>query len=141
MREPTSGIEPVQTALRAVGIAPPSALVVHGSLLVSTIDRMSTATPELPGAELLHAGLSDLHAGRESEAALVVQIAAPRLRTLGYNVPERSCVPGNDDRESPEHRLYALLTEERGAGAHSRYNALLSRIASFARAAAHTPAR
>lgn len=90
---------------------------------------------------MLQAGLSDLRAGRESEAALVVQIAAPRLRMLGYVVPERSCVPGNDDFESPEHRLYTLLTDERGAGAHSHYNALLARIASFARAAAHTSAR
>jgi hypothetical protein len=102
---------------------------------------MSTAAPRLPGEELLHAGLDDLRAGRESEAALVVQIAAPRLRALGYAVPERSCVPRGSDLESPEHRLYALLAHQCGAGAHSHYNALLARIASFARAAAHASAR
>jgi hypothetical protein len=102
---------------------------------------MNAEAPELPGEELLYAGLDDLRAGRESEAALVVQIAAPRLRALGYEVPESPSSPERDALESPEHRLYALLSDERGAGAHSHYNALLARIASFARAAAHTSAR
>lgn len=102
---------------------------------------MGTAAPQLPGEELLHAGLIDLRAGRQSEAALLVQIAAPRLRALGYEVPERTWPPAGEDLRSPEHRLYALLADELGAGAHSRYNALLARIASFARAAAHTSAR
>lgn len=97
---------------------------------------MRTATPKLPGEELLQAGLTDLRDGRESEAALLVQIAAPRLRALGYEVPVPSDGVGRQNAESPEHRLYALLVDERGAGAYSRYNALLARIASFARAAA-----
>jgi len=93
----------------------------------------------LPGEELLEAGLRDLRAGCESEAALLVEIAGPRLRALGYEVP------GHDadldaEGESPEHRLYALLAREHGAAAHSRYNALLARMASFARAAAHASA-
>lgn len=101
---------------------------------------MSTSASRLPGEELLHAGLEDLLAGRESEAALVVQIAAPRLRTLGFEVPEYRPVPCEGELPSPEHRLYALLVSERGSGAHSRHNALLARIASFARAAARAPA-
>jgi hypothetical protein len=40
----------------------------------------------------------------------------------------------------PSHRLYALLSES-GAGAHGRYNALVGRITSFARAAEHAAAR
>jgi hypothetical protein len=101
---------------------------------------MSIGVPGLPGEELLHAGLHDLRVGRESEAALLVQIAAPRLRVLGYDVPERAWESGVEGPEPPEHRLYSLLAEQRGPGAHSYYNALLARMSSFARAAAHTSA-
>lgn len=102
---------------------------------------MSAAAPRLPGEELVYAGLEDLRAGRVSEASLVVQVAAPRLRALGFEIPESPTTA-----ESPEHRLYELLVQERGKGAHSRYNALLARMASFARAAArpshpYAPAR
>jgi hypothetical protein len=81
---------------------------------------------DLPGHELVAAGLDDLTAGRETEAALVVAMAAPRLRALGFDVPA-----GNGGQ--PAHRLYELLAQERGA--HSRYNALVARVVSFARAA------
>lgn len=82
----------------------------------------------LPGHELVSAGLADLMAGRESEASLLVAMAAPRLRALGFDVPA-----GGEGQ--PSHRLYALL--EREEGAHSRYNALVGRMVSFARAAEH----
>jgi hypothetical protein len=82
-----------------------------------------------PGHELVSAGLSDLAAGRESESSLLVAMAAPRLQTLGFDVPA-----GGSER--PSHRLYELLTET-NLGAHSRYNALIGRIVSFARAAEH----
>ena len=55
-------------------------------------------------------------------------MAAPRLRRLGFDLPEPALC------ENPSHRLYALL-ELDGPGAHSRYNALVRRIVSFARAA------
>jgi hypothetical protein len=84
---------------------------------------------ELPGSELVEQGLEDLAAGRETEAALLVEIAAPRLRSLGVSVHTRQ--DGSD--QSPEHRLYALLSRQ--PDAHSRYNALLARIASYAHAA------
>jgi hypothetical protein len=87
---------------------------------------------DLPGHELVRAGLEDLAAGRETEAALVVAMAAPRLTALGFEVPAGGGA-------SASHRLYALLSE-RGGGAHSRYNALVGRIASFARAAEHAAA-
>jgi hypothetical protein len=82
---------------------------------------------DLPGHELVSTGLLYLAAGRESEASLVVAMAAPRLRALGFDVPP-SVV------EQPGHRLYELLSEHDG-GAHSRYNALVGRMVSFARAA------
>lgn len=83
----------------------------------------------LPGHELVSTGLRDLAAGRETEEALLVEMAAPRLRALGFEVPAPSRAG-----TCPSHRLYALL-EQRDAGAHSRYNALVARIVSFARAA------
>src|SRR5690242_8927342 len=82
----------------------------------------------LPGADLIEAGLGNLHAGRESVAALLVAIGSPRLRRLGLDVPE-------DLPENPEHRLYDLLAEDDSDSAHSRYNAHLRRLVSYERAA------
>jgi hypothetical protein len=93
---------------------------------------MNAVPVDLPGHELVSAGLADLAAGRETEASLVVAMAAPRLRALGLNLPQ-SLV------EHPGHRLYELLSEHEGA--HSRYNALVGRMVSFARAAEHAPSR
>jgi hypothetical protein len=88
---------------------------------------------DLPGHELVSNGLDDLACGRESEAALLVAMASPRLRALGFDVP-RSGV------ENPGHRLYELIGESR-SDAHSRYNALIARLVSFARAAEHASGR
>ena len=93
------------------------------------IGPMQDVPTGLPGHELVSTGLSDLDAGRESESSLVGAMAAPRLRRLGFEVPA-----GGPER--PSHRLYELLTET-NLGAHSRYNALIGRIVSFARAAEH----
>jgi hypothetical protein len=93
---------------------------------------MSDVQPDLPGYELVSAGLDDLAAGRESESALLVAMAAPRLRAVGIDVPQGG-------GEQPSHRLYELLTEAY-EGAHSRYNALVARVVSFARAAEHASA-
>ena len=41
---------------------------------------------DLPGSELVEQGLADLAAGRETEAALLLEIAAPRLRRVGVGV-------------------------------------------------------
>lgn len=87
----------------------------------------------LPGHELISAGLDDLAAGRESEASLVVAMAAPRLRALGFEVPAGRI-------EEPAYRLYQLLAR-REDGAHGRYNALVGRVVSFARAAEHASSR
>ncbi len=93
---------------------------------------MSHVPADLPGHELVSEGLEDLAAGRESESALLVAMAAPRLRTLGFDVPVGGGV-------RPSHRLYELLAANEGA--HSRYNALVTRIVSFARAAEHASSR
>jgi hypothetical protein len=82
---------------------------------------------DLPGGELIEAGLEDLARRRESVAALLVSIGAPRLRRLGYAVPQAY--------DEPERRLYALLAREDPDSAHSRYNALIRRLVSFERAA------
>ena|SRR5436190_24038309 len=83
----------------------------------------------LPGAEIVLPGLADLEAGRESVNASAVQAAAPRLRRAGVNAPSATGdVPA-------AHQLYRQLSDQLGDGAHSRYNAILARVASFAGAA------
>jgi len=80
----------------------------------------------LPGAELIRDGLRDLAAGVESIPALLVLVGAPRLRRLGYDVP--------DTPDYPEDRLYAQLAASDSDTAHSRYNALIRQLVSFERA-------
>jgi hypothetical protein len=82
----------------------------------------------LPGAELIEAGLDDLRQGRETVAALLVAIGAPRLRSIGLDLPAN--LP-----DDPEHRLYHLLAQDNSDSAHSRYNALVRRLVSYERAA------
>ena len=90
---------------------------------------MSVAKEQaLPGQDLVEQGLADLSQNRVSEASLLVLIAAPRLRRLGIQVPNRP-LP-----QRCEHDLYARLDERLGAAAHSYYNSLIRRIVSFARA-------
>ena len=88
----------------------------------------------LPGEGLVRQGIADLLDERESPSAMVVAMAGDRLRAAGVDVPGVSV-------ERPAHRLYALLAAEDAAGAHSRYNALLRQIASYARAAESATAR
>jgi len=87
------------------------------------------ALEELPGAEIVLAGLADLKAGSVSINALAVQSAAPRLRALGLEVE------GAEGEVPAAHRLYGQLHRDLGDAAHSRYNAILSRVTSFAQAA------
>jgi hypothetical protein len=51
----------------------------------------------LPGADLIREGLRDIAAGVESIPALLVLIGAPRLRRIGFDVP--------DTPDYPEDRL------------------------------------
>ncbi len=82
----------------------------------------------LPGADLIEAGLIDLREGRETVAALLVAIGAPRLKNIGLDLP-------NELPDNPEHRLYALLAKDDSDSAHSRYNAYIRRLVSYEEAA------
>jgi hypothetical protein len=82
----------------------------------------------LPGYALVAQGMADLAAGRESEAALLVLIGAPRLRGLGFAIPDS---PTDD----PNIRLWQLLAADDSDSAHGRYNALVRELVSFERAA------
>lgn len=81
----------------------------------------------LPGADLIRAGLRDIHDGVESIEALLVLVGAPRLRRIGFDVP--------DTPYFPEDRLYEKLAAEDSDSAHGRYNALIRKLVSFERAA------
>ena len=81
----------------------------------------------LPGSDLIAAGIRDLESEKETLPALLVAIGAPRLRSLGIELPPR--LPSN-----PEHRLYDLLSAIGPNSAHSKYNALIRRLVSFERA-------
>lgn len=98
------------------------------------ISPMAHPADRLPGSELVDAGLEDLRAGRETTSAALVRMARPRLRDLGLDVPD------TEDDKPAGHALYELLATEDRATAHSRYNALVSRMVSYARAAEHAPA-
>lgn len=80
----------------------------------------------LPGGDLVAEGLRDLAEGRESIAALLLQVGAPRLQRLGLPIPAGV---------NAEHRLYQRLAVDDPTTAHARYNALLRRLVSFERAA------
>lgn len=81
---------------------------------------------DLPGYELYSQGVKDLKEGKETIAAYVVAIGAPRLRQLGLDIPEISF-------PNPEHGLYQFLAKSEPASAHSRYNAFIQRLVSFER--------
>lgn len=89
----------------------------------------------LPGAELIAEGRRDLAENCESVAALLVRIGRPRLERIGFDIPAKPVPDGRTEAELPEHRLYHLLATEDTDAAHSRYNSLIRRLVSFARAA------
>jgi len=91
------------------------------------LSAFATAAPGLPGIEIVSVGLEHLAAGQETEEALLVSMAAPRLRLLGIRVP-RTIV-------NAEKQLFDRLYMLHGDGAHSCYKALVRRMVSFARAA------
>jgi hypothetical protein len=88
---------------------------------------LGTLAHGLPGGDLIAQGLQDLAEGKESEAALLVSVGAPRLRRIGMQIGTTIA--------NPEHRLYCLLHDADPDAAHSRYNALIRRLVSFERAA------
>lgn len=110
----------------------PGRFSVHRSL-GTTIWIVKDVPSDLPGYDLVRAGLADLAAGRESEASLLIAMARTRLTALGFEVPAGG-------GQHPSHRLYELLAA-RDSSAHSHYNALVGRIVSFSRAAERAGAR
>ena len=89
-------------------------------------DASNLTDLELPGADLVDAGLSDLAGEVTTIESLLVSLAAPRLRREG--------IPIGRVEPNPEERLYDLLSQTAGDLAHSRYNAYLRRIVSLANA-------
>ncbi len=91
----------------------------------------------IPGGRLIDQGLRDYAAGTPSPEALVVDLAAARLRREGVPVPKaapgwRQVVP------DPHRRLYEVMEQDSGELAHSRYRAMLRQAVSFADALAQT---
>ena len=97
------------------------------------ISVMAMPLEQLPGSDLVRRGIVDLREGRETVAAALVCMARPRLRSVGIEVPQTQV-----DKPAG-HALYELLAAEERSTAHSRYNALVARMVSFARAAEHAP--
>ena len=87
---------------------------------------------DLPGADLVLAGIRDVALGVPSVEALLIEIAAPRLRFVGLDVP-----PIAPAAEAAELRLYAFLGASGALDAYSTYNALLRELTSFGSAAEH----
>lgn len=101
-----------------------------------TIEPMQPELASLPGAEIALPGMEDLRAGRDTVDAAAVLVAATRLRRAGFDVPS-----GRDLPSEPGHHLFELLVDGEALDPHSRYNAILRRIDSFARALEGAAAR
>jgi hypothetical protein len=84
----------------------------------------------LPASDLIETGFRDLRERRETIAALLVLIGAPKLRSLGLAIPDTSFAFAT----TPEHRLYDLLATDNPDSAHSKYNAMIRKLVSFERA-------
>jgi hypothetical protein len=83
---------------------------------------------KIPGSDIVAKGLEDIRSQRITAYSLLLQVAAPRLRRLDIEIPN---LPGikNPEDVPYEHQLYDLIKND---GGHGLYNALCSRIASFA---------
>lgn len=84
--------------------------------------------PNLPGADLVAKGLENLQNGKRTAESLLVLIGAPRLRSLGIDVPKHRL------RICPELSLYHLLLKKEKSDAYSLYNSYLRRLISFEQA-------
>lgn len=84
----------------------------------------------LPGAELILAGLRDLHENRLTVSSCLVRMARRRLARAGLVTPS-----ARHDVDA-ELDLYHLLSHE-GNQAHSRYNSLVRQLVSFEHALDH----
>ena len=80
----------------------------------------------LPGAARLERGIHDLKQGRLSTDALLVAVAAGRLRDLGLSVSEDTALP-----DDPDLALYESLRGHPTGDPYFRYNALRRELDSF----------
>jgi len=80
----------------------------------------------LPGAARIERGLHDLNEGHLSTDALLVAVAAGRLRGLGLPIPESSALP-----REPDLGLYESLRDHPAGDPYYRYNALRRELDSF----------
>jgi hypothetical protein len=97
---------------------------------VDAIERWQAQAADLPGADLIAAGLRQLSADERGPEAWLVLVAATRLRQLGVPLPVVEAT------QTPELALYALADGVGGAGAFAAHNAGLGRLDRFLRAAA-----
>ena len=85
---------------------------------------------DLPGADLVAAGVAALHRGAVTVEALLVAIGAPRLRDAGLQFPDPPSL-----EHAPEMALYETLCRAPDVeDAYGRYNSLIRRLVSFERA-------
>lgn len=85
----------------------------------------------LPGSDLVAAGIAALECGEQTVEAALVALGAPRLRAIGLDIPASA-----DAIAEPNLALYSAVCE--AGGDHFRYNALLASLLSFAQAAEWT---
>ncbi|WP_420463338.1 hypothetical protein [Candidatus Palauibacter sp.] len=92
---------------------------------------------DLPGADLVAAGIEALKRGEPTVEALLVSVGSSRMRAAGLDIPASPPLA-----HTPEIELYLAVGAEHPGDAHSRYNALIRRLVSFERALerqAHAP--
>ena len=89
---------------------------------------MTDPTGDLPGADLVAAGVEALRRGELTPEALLVAAAVRRLRAAGVDVPPPPELP-----DGPELALYRALGASDPRTAHARYNSLMRRLVSFER--------
>lgn len=99
--------------------------------------RFPDVPSDLPGADLVAAGVAALHRGAVTVEALLVAIGAPRLRDAGLEFPDPPWL-----EESPELALYHVLCRASDVDdPYGRYNSLIRRLVSFERALEQRNAR
>ncbi len=80
----------------------------------------------LPGGDRIEKGLRDLSRGQQSTEALLIAVAAQRLRGLGLDVPENAVLLAE-----PDLALYESLRGHPSGDPYFRYNALRHELDSF----------
>lgn len=83
---------------------------------------------DIPGARRVERGVRDLNEGRLTTEALLVAVAANRLRALGFRV-------GKVLQPDPDLALYESLRDHPTGDPYYRYNALRRELDSFISAA------